>query len=470
MNRSTAAVAGVIAVFITVDIIPVPVFAHEGHGKTESVSFDPSAPKKVSPETALAIGLKTAEVDFGQVEDVMRLTGTVRARPDRLHAVSPRTAGIVRLLSVQPGDTIKKGDVLAELESQELAKGLYEVRRLESDYERLLAEGKRVEALVRSLEIELPAAATVAEIAEAETARLAASGEAVSANLLAQRRSEAVKLRADAGMKVVALDQAKADVQSLRAQATATQRSAEALRGLLPPVQTPGSTEVLADPARPGLVRFLSPLDGVVVTRAAIVGQGVDAGAKVLTIADFGSVQIDGEVPESLVDSLATAGTARVRVWRVGESAPVTTGTVRFISPVIDAGKRTAHVIIDADNPGGVLREGMFVELAVVLRTAEAVVVVPRSAILTTGPEHYVFVKDKDTFKMQDIATGASDDRVTEIKQGLIPGDEVIIEGAFAVSQLRGVSAATAPAAADAPAKSASAPGHASGTTGDGRR
>ena len=121
MARSRAAVAMGALALVTAAFL-IPVYAHEGHGKTESASWDPNAPKKVSPQTALAIGLKTAEVDFGQVEEVMKLTGSVRARPDRLVAVSPRTAGIVRAIRVQPGDSVKKGDALAEIESQELAK------------------------------------------------------------------------------------------------------------------------------------------------------------------------------------------------------------------------------------------------------------------------------------------------------------------------------------------------------------
>jgi cobalt-zinc-cadmium efflux system membrane fusion protein len=170
------------------------------------------------------------------------------------------------------------------------------------------------------------------------------------------------------------------------------------------------------------------------------------------------------------VDSLAVAGTPRVRLWRSGDTAPVTTGTVRFISPVIDASKRTAHVVIDSDNPGGVLRQGMFVELAVVLRAAESVVVVPRAAILTNGPEHYVFVKDDDLFTMRDIATGATDDQVAEVKLGLIPGDEVIVQGAFAVSQLRGVSTGTPAPAVAPPPKAAGEPGHPNGPGTDGKR
>ena len=460
MNRRAA--LAVSAILILGTAVLIPAIAHEGHGKTQSASWDPNAPKKVSPETAMAIGLETAEVDFGQVEEVMKLTGTVRAHPDRLQAVSPRTAGIVRSITVQPGDAVKKGDAIAEIESLELARNVYELRRLEAEYERLLSDVKKAESLVRSLEIELPAANTSAQLAEAEAVRLTASGEAVSANLLAQRKNDAVNLRAQAGLRAVALDQAKTDVVSLRTQGASTQRSVEALRVLIPPAQATEGNEVLVDAARPGLVRFLSPTDGVVVTRDAVVGQGIVAGERLLTIGDFASVQIEGEVPESLVDALVAAGTPNVRVRRPNDGTPVTTGTVRFISPVIDASKRTAHVVIDADNPGGVLRQGTFVELAVVLSTNEAAVVVPVWAIVKEGPLQYVFVKEGKgenvTFKKRDVATGVRDDRVVEIRQGLVPGDVIAVSGAFSISQLRGfVPGAPEPAA---PEKSTDGHGH----------
>lgn len=462
MVRSHAAL-GAGALALATAAILIPVYAHEGHGKPAGATLDPNAPKKVSPETALAIGLKTAEVDFGQIEEVIGLTGSVRARPDRLVAVSPRTAGIVRAITVQPGDSVKRGDSLAEIESQELARNMYELRRLEADYERLLSEAKRSESLVRSLEIEGPATSASADLAEAEAARLTASGEAVSVNLLAQRRTEAIRLRAAAGLKAVDLEQAKTDVRSLRAQGASTLRSVEALRALIPPAQAGNGSEVAADATRPGLVRFLSPIDGVVVARTALVGQGVDAGTKVLTIGDFGTVQIDGEVPESLVGGLAAAGTASVRVRRSGDAALVATGTVRFISPVIDAGKRTAHVIIDVDNPLGVLRQGQFVDLSVVVSSNDGAVVVPAAAVVKEGPMQYVFVREgkgeNEVFKKRDVAAGVRDDRVVEIVKGLVPGDVVAVGGAFSLSQLRGFVAGTPEPVAE-PAKSGDGHGH----------
>ncbi len=202
MARSRAAVAMGALALITAAIL-IPVYAHEGHGKPTGTTFDPNAPKKVSEATALAIGLKSAEVDFGQVEDVVRLTGMVRARPDAIAAVAPKYAGVVRTIAVQPGDRVTKGMVVAEIDSPEIARLMYDLKRLEAENEKLLAEVKRAESQVASLEIEIPSVTMSAELAEVEVQRLTSAGESVSANLLAQRKSEALKLRSDAGLRGV---------------------------------------------------------------------------------------------------------------------------------------------------------------------------------------------------------------------------------------------------------------------------
>ena len=463
MARSRAAVVTGAVALATAAIL-ISVYAHEGHNKPAGATFDPNAPKKVSEATALAIGLKAAEVDFGQVEDVVRLTGMVRARPDAIAAVAPRYAGVVRTIAVQPGDRVTKGMVVAELDSPEIARLMYDLKRLEAENEKLLAEVKRAESQVASLEIEIPSLTTSAELAEAEVQRLTSAGESVSANLLAQRKAEAVKLRADVGLRGVALTQARAEVGSLRRQAETTRASAEALRGTLPSAGDGSETESLAAPTRPGLVRFTSPIDGVVISRSAVPGQGVSAGVAILTVGDFTSVQVEGELPEGLLDRVGSAQKANVRVRRgVGANSDVIgEGTVRFISPVIDATKRTAHLIVDVDNAAGLLRPGQFVDLAVVLGTNEAAVVVPVSAIVKEGPLQYVFVQEgegeNEVFKKRDVATGVRDDRLVEIKLGLVPGDVIVVGGAFSLSQLRGfVPGAPEPAE---PAKSGDGHGH----------
>lgn len=450
--RTSAAIAGA-AVVVSIALLPT-VFAHEGHGKTTGATFDPNAPKKVSEATAAAIGLHAAEVDFGNVEQVVRLTGAVTARPDSHFAIAPAFAGVVRSVKVQPGDTVRKGDLLAEVDSPEVAKASYDVQRLEAEIERLLAEAIRAESQAAAAAIEAPAATKSAEIAEAEVERLRSAGETVAANLLAQRSADALRLRTEASLRGVAMTQAKAEVESLKRQAAATRTAADALRATLPPEQVRGS-------ASPGSLQFVSPIDGVVVSRDALIGQGVAAGAPLLRIGNFTAVQVQGEVPEALVRRLSSANNATVRVRSGSRGEQLGEGVVRFLSPVIDATKRTGHVLIDVDNSSGALRPGQFVDLVVVLDRNDSAVVVPASAIVKEGPLQFVFVREgkgeSEVFRKRDVATGVRDDRVVEIKEGLVPGDVIATGGAFGLSQLRGF------VAADAPQATESAP-----TTGDG--
>jgi len=458
------------AIALATTAILIPVYAHVGHNKSAGSTFDPNAPKKVSEATASAISLKTAEVDFGEIEDVVRLTGMVRARPDSLFAVSPKYAGVIRSVAVQPGDQVTKGMILAEIDSPEVARLVYDLKRLEAENERLLLDVMRSESQVASLEIEIPSLVKSAEIAEAEVERLSSAGESVSANVVAQRRSEATKLRADAGLRAIAQSQARAEVQSLRRQAETTKAAAETLRGTLPGVDVQGSSESIVDSARSGIVRLTSPIDGVIVNRTGLPGEGVAAGFAIATVGNFSAVQIEGELPEGLIDRVASVPGAKVRVTRdmgvqggaIAQGGATAQGIVRFVSPVIDAAKRTAHVIVDINNANGVLRQGQFVDLAVILAANESVVVVPASAIVKEGPIQYVFVKEgkgeSEVFVKRDVATGVRDDRLVEIKLGLVPGDIVAVSGAFSISQIRGfVPGAPEPAA---PAKSTDGHGH----------
>lgn len=465
MARSRAAVAMGALALVTAAFL-IPVYAHEGHGKPTGATFDPNAPKKVSEATALAIGLKIAEVDFGQVEDVVRLTGIVRPRPDSVAAIAPKYAGVIRSIAVQPGDRVAKGAVLAEVDSPEIARLMYDLKRLEAENERLLADVKRAESQVVALKIDVPSLVKGAELAEAEVKRLTSAGESVSANLLAQRTSEALKLRADAGLRGVALAQAQAEVESLRRQAESTRASAESLRGTLPGEPDATAGEALADPLRPGLVRFTSPIDGVVVSRNGVAGEGVNAGVAILTVGEFAAVQVAGELPEGLIDRVGAVQGEKVRVRRGVSAAsdPIAEGTVRFISPVIDATKRTAHLIVDVDNAAGLLRQGQFVDLALVLSTNESAVVVPASAVVREGPLQYVFVQEGKgenvVFKKRDVATGVRDDRVVEIKQGVVPGDVIVVSGAFSVSQLKGFVPGAPEPAEPVPGKGSDGHGH----------
>lgn len=413
--------------------------AHEGHGGKEVGAYDLDSPRVVSPETAAHIGLQTAEVDFGSVEDVLAVTGMVRAAPDRHWSISTRTAGKVLSVQVQVGDPVRPGQPLAEIDSPELAKNIYEVRKLETDYQRLLLDIVRSEGRVEQLTVEAANAEATAALAESELQRIESAGaNVVPLNVMSERRAVSLRARGEAKLKAVDLTVATKETTALKQQAQALRLSRDALLAManVEPAQQSAVTQPAGD-SPINIVRLLAQADGVVVERNARPGHWATAGETLLSVADYRVVQIEGELPESLIPRVASRSSDAVRVRIPAQPSFVAPGQIKFISPVLDPIKRTAHVLIQCENSDGMLRDGMFVDLAIVLREEKTAVVVPASAVVQSGPIHFVFLKSGDAYKKQDITPGLSNDQVIEVLGGLAPGDVVVTQGAYSLTQLR---------------------------------
>jgi len=384
----------------------LPALAHDGHQHAPPAPmFGLDAPRSISPQVARVIGLKTAEVDFGRVERVLRLTGTVEATPDRVRAVAPRLSGVIADVRVRVGDAPKKGDVLIEIDSPELAQLDAQIAQARSRTELLVMQAR--------------AAADLATLSDAELARLEANSQGVSANTLSDRRVAALTARTVQQASRLELDQAKSQVEAL-----SRVREARLPSGL---------ARLTPD----GRVELLAPIDGVVTARDAIVGRGVQEGTELLTIADHSSVQIEAELPESLAERFAAPGGQTVRLRRDPVGPVIATGAVRFLNPAVDPVKRTTHVLIDAENTSAALRAGMFVDATIILSEADDAVVVPTAAVLSEGPLTFVFIKEGELYIKRDIVPGQRSDAMVEVLDGLVPGDVVVIQGAYSVTQMR---------------------------------
>ncbi len=133
---------------------------------------------------------------------------------------------------------------------------------------------------------------------------------------------------------------------------------------------------------------------------------------------------------------------------RVGDRVRFTTpvfpdrtfqATITFIDPVIDPAKRTASLRAEVPNVGGLLKPEMLVkgQVEARARVAATEVLVPRTAVMWTGPRSVVYVKVPDasvpTFEYREVVLA---DRVGEhyvVKSGLAPGEEVVVNGNFAI-------------------------------------
>lgn len=393
---------------------------HLGHGTEEVGEYDLDAPRTVSPETAKHIGLATEEVDFRSMEETLELSGTVKPLPDRQFPVVPLVEGQVAKVHVQVGDTVKAGDVLVEIESLAYLEKWARLAVFKANAEVLEADRK----------------AAADELARAQSL----GGEAIPAKEIAARRAALAKADADLRLAEIERGQAVAWIRAVSGE---------------------------SEPPKEASARFpiRSAMSGVVVEREARPGQWAEAGRPLLQVADYSTVLLEGELPESLIARVRARASDKVRIRTPADPAFLGEGRVRYIAPTLDPVKRTAHLLVEAPNPRGVLRGEMWVDLSVVLRGVKSAVAVPRSAVVVQGPMHFVFVRVEaakhpprgspaagEVFQKRDIVPGISDDRFVEVKDGLAPGDVVVVQGTYSLTQLQPKKGPEAGAPGKAPA------------------
>ncbi len=431
--------------------------AHAGHGNEEVGEYDIDAPRIVSPETAKHIGLKVEEVGTKPLEEVLEVSGVVRPDPDRNRAIVSRVAGKLIELRVQVGSAVKKGDVIALIDSPELARNLYDVRKLEVEYQKLNLDVERRLGDVSKLEAEIEALRSQAEIAKQDYQRaVSIAGEGVSKRDVESRRAESLKLDGELKVKLIEIDITRKEAANLRKQADALQISRAAMLAIY-------NIEPDAKPESQigGSLTLKAESDGVVIKREAMAGSWVQPGQPIVSVADFSVVQVEGELPESLIPRVEARTVNKVRVRPISSPTSVLEGTIKFIAPELEPVKRTAHLIIEVKNPGGALRGEMWVNLSIVLNEKKSALVVPKSAEIVNGPLHFVFleIESEDPkkatpakYQKHDIEPGLSNDLFVEIKDGIFPGDRIVTQGAYSLTQLRPKAATKAPAAGkDAP-------------------
>ena len=177
----------------------------------------------------------------------------------------------------------------------------------------------------------------------------------------------------------------------------------------------------------PPEVEVTASVSGVVNERGVSLGDAVDPNTELFHIVDLSKVIVVAQVYEEDVAKVKLGQTARIAAFSY--SGQDFTGKITFVGLELDPETRTLPVWIAVDNPEGKLRADMFVKAVVLLAQNSDVLTVPKSAILSDGGEKFVFVRASNTFNRADVQTGVEDDRNVEIKDGLVPDDEVVIQG-----------------------------------------
>jgi membrane fusion protein, copper/silver efflux system len=175
-----------------------------------------------------------------------------------------------------------------------------------------------------------------------------------------------------------------------------------------------------------------TPTSGIVIETNAFAGAHVTMGSTLYAVADLSRVWVEGEVFEKDLSLVRVGQAAHVRLQAYpGEMFH---GTVSYIYPTVSVASRTGRVRVELANPDGELKPGMYAEIQLDIPGAREVVVVPRTAVLSTGERDVIFVRASDgTLVPREVTLGLPAGREIEILAGLEAGERVVSSAAFLI-------------------------------------
>ena len=170
-----------------------------------------------------------------------------------------------------------------------------------------------------------------------------------------------------------------------------------------------------------------APFSGVLGLRRVSPGTLVTPGTEITTLDDIDLIKLDFSVPETQLGALAVGQDVQAttaawpdRQWR---------GKIASIDSRIDTASRSVLVRAEVENPDRVLRPGMLLSVQV-FRAPRDALALPEIALVQIGADSYVFrVKADSTVEQVRIVPGARRRGEIEVREGLQPGDRVVVDG-----------------------------------------
>ncbi|WP_342071157.1 efflux RND transporter periplasmic adaptor subunit [Yoonia algicola] len=323
------------------------------------------APVDVAEPVQAAMQINPDEMGVLQpqrLERRVRVSGTLA--PWRSTQLSSQTGGEIEDVTVRPGDTVEAGDLLVQI-----------------DTENLLLELDQARSNV---------AATRAQLA------------------LAEVQLDRIRALVDRGVTTSSsLDEAQSSVTQLNA-------SLDALDD-----QVAGAELRL----RNATVR--APFSGIVSSRAIEPGQYVGVGTPLISIVDLSTVEMRANA--AVADGALLQRDQSVIISVDGVEGRSFEGRVARINPVAEEGTRTIPVYVMIENPDGILLGGMFASAQVVVDAVEDAIAMPTRALREDVEGAYVLRIEGDALVRQAIETGGTwGGRLTQITSGLETGQRVV--------------------------------------------
>ena len=359
---------------------------------------------------------KLQKVEKGDLAKSVVATGKVT--PITKVEVKSKASGIVKKLLVDSGDKVKKGQLLAQLDKEE------------------------IEAQVEQSRAAAEAAAANLMSSEADFERAKVDAEGPDVPLLKRAYERAIGMAKAGVVSTSALEDAQKNYELAlnkqnvsKAQVTVLKAKIAQSQGQL--AQDRANLKQLEEQL--SYTDIESPIDGVVLSRDVEMGDAVSSilvlgssATLVMTLGDTSSVYVKGKVDESDIGKVYLGQPARIKVESFKDKT--FNGVVTKISPmgVEKDNVTTFEVRVSINNPGGELKAEMTANAEIILEEHKSVLQIPEGAIIyDKDKKASVEVPDphaKEGKKKMAVNIGISNGAKTELLNGLKEGDEVVLQ------------------------------------------
>jgi RND family efflux transporter MFP subunit len=332
------------------------------------------AGEEISSDAIPTITADVSTVSRGTIVEPLVVRGTIVALPNQDVKIAALVAGRLDRLNVAEGDTVRAGQVIAEIDPRPFG-----------DRQRQAA----------------------AELAQAQAAAENARLNLDRTTRLHQRGIAAGKEVEDAKTQVAAAESA---VEQARVGVETADR----------------------DLSR---AHVTSPISGQVVKRLVSVGEPVDgtAAQPLVEVANLDQVEVAAEIPAGQLAQVATGQSVDIISTTYADRTFV--GKVVAIAPAVDPATDAALARVRLANPGRLLKSGMFVQARIGLSRHENAVIVPPAAVVRGEDASAVYVVTGDMAVRTAVTTGIQTDSAVEILSGLRGGERIVASGVHGLGE-----------------------------------
>lgn len=340
------------------------------HGHTDEHGHQEENIIPLTSDQIKDLGIQTKIAGPGELSVTISTRGKIILHPDRLSHILPKISGVAKEARKNIGDRVKEGEVLAILESREMA-----------DIKANYLAAKEKESLALSL-------------------------------LDREKRLHEKKVSAEQDYINAKSTYAEAKIN--------VQLSEQKLHAF--GIEDEEIKE-LSNKHNPDLRLYdiRSPMDGIVIARHINKGEFIENTVTIYEIADLSTIWIEiGIYPKDLV---------RVKEGQMVDiSLPVdkkiAQAKIIYLSPIIQDETITAKAVAELKNPNGNWRPGSFVKVNIATEDVFAPIVISKEAIQEIEGKEFIFVRVSEGFEKRQAQLGVSDNENVEILSGLNSGEE----------------------------------------------